>query len=33
MLATIGKIKACYYWPNYYKEIEEKVGVALAIAM
>ena len=25
--ATIGKIKARYYWPNYYKEIEEKVRV------
>lgn len=25
--ATIGKIKARYYWPNYYKEVEEKVGV------
>ena len=23
--ATIGKIKERYYWPNFYKEIEEKV--------
>lgn len=23
--ATIGKVKERYYWPNYYKEIEEKV--------
>jgi len=22
--ATIGKIKARYYWQNYYKDIEEK---------
>ena len=25
--ATIGKIKARYFWPNYYKDIEEKVRV------
>ncbi len=24
--ATIGKIKARYYWPNYYKDVEEKVS-------
>ena len=24
--ATIAKIKERYYWPNYYKEIEEKVS-------
>ena len=24
--ATIGKIKRRYYWPNYYKEVEEKVS-------
>ena len=29
--ATIGKIKECYYWPNYYKEVEEKLGV-IAVA-
>ena len=23
--ATIAKIKERYYWPNYYKEIEERV--------
>lgn len=23
--ATIGKIKARYYWPNYYIEVEKKV--------
>lgn len=23
--ATIAKIKDRYYWPNYYKEIDEKV--------
>lgn len=23
--ATIGKIKERYYWPNYYKDIEQKV--------
>lgn len=22
---TIGKVKACYYWPNYYKELEHRV--------
>ena len=25
--AIIGKIKARYFWPNYYKDIEEKVRV------
>ena len=25
--ATIGKIKARYFWLNYYKDIEEKVRV------
>ena len=24
--ATIAKVKARYYWPNYYLEIEEKVS-------
>ena len=24
--ATIAKIKQRYYWPNYYKEVEEKVS-------
>ena len=24
--ATIGKIKERYYWPSYYKDIEERVG-------
>ena len=23
--STINKVKARYYWPNYYKEIENKV--------
>ena len=23
--ATVGKVKARYYWPNFYKEIQEKV--------
>ena len=23
---TIAKIKERYYWPNYYKEVEEKVS-------
>ena len=23
--ATLGKIKKRYYWPNYYKEVEQKV--------
>ena len=23
---TIAKIKERYYWPNYYKEIEERVN-------
>ena len=26
--ATVGKIKERYYWPNFYKEIEEKVFIA-----
>ena len=25
--ATLSKIKSRYYWPNYYKDIEEKVSV------
>lgn len=25
--ATINKVKERYYWPNYYKEIEEKVNL------
>ena len=25
--ATVGKIKEQYYWPNLYKEIEEKVSI------
>ena len=24
---TVGKIKERYYWPNFYKEIEEKVYI------
>ncbi len=24
--ATIGKIEARYYWPNYYKDVEENVS-------
>lgn len=24
--STIGKIKSRHYWPNYYKDIEEKVS-------
>ena len=24
--STITKIKERYYWPNYYKEVEEKVS-------
>ena len=27
-IATVGKIKERYYWPNFYKEIEEKVFIA-----
>ena len=23
--ATVGKIRDRYYWPNYYKEVEQKV--------
>ena len=26
--ATVGKVKERYYWPNFYKEIEEKVHIA-----
>ena len=26
--ATVGKIKERYYWPNFYKEIEEKVFIS-----
>lgn len=29
--ATVGKIKERYYWPNFYKEIEEKVSIAIAL--
>ena len=25
--ATIGTIKARYYWPKYYKDIEENVRI------
>lgn len=31
--ATIAKIKERYYWPNYYKEIEEKVRVSYLIKL
>ncbi len=24
--STVGKVKARYYWPNQYKEIEQKVN-------
>ena len=26
--ATVGKVKERYYWPNFYKEIEEKVHIS-----
>ena len=29
--ATIAKIKDCYYWPNYYKEIKGKVTLLLIV--
>ena len=25
--ATVGKVKDRYYWPNFYKEVEEKVHI------
>ena len=30
--ATTGKVKERYYWPNFYKEIKEKVHIAVAQA-